>query len=74
MNEIAPCKDCPDRHPACHGSCDKYKEWSERYQAQQKHLAENKFRWSILASAARDEVRKNSHKFNKSRGLKGGNQ
>ena len=20
----APCKDCPDRHPECHGRCEKY--------------------------------------------------
>lgn len=28
--EISPCKDCKDRHPACHGSCDRYKEWKRR--------------------------------------------
>lgn len=21
----APCKDCPDRHPGCHGQCEAYK-------------------------------------------------
>ena len=20
-------KDCPDRHPACHGTCERYKAW-----------------------------------------------
>lgn len=24
---MPPCKDCPDRHEACWGSCDKYKAW-----------------------------------------------
>lgn len=28
--EIAPCKDCIDRHIACHGSCKKYIEWKQR--------------------------------------------
>lgn len=27
MKLVAPCKNCPDRTPSCHGSCDKYKEW-----------------------------------------------
>ena len=45
MNELSPCKDCADRHEACHGSCEKYKEWRDRYQAQQKHLEEQKWRW-----------------------------
>lgn len=26
-NVISPCKDCPDRHVGCHGTCKRYKEW-----------------------------------------------
>ena len=29
----APCKDCPDRFPACHGQCEPYKEWKDNYLA-----------------------------------------
>ena len=25
--EIAPCKNCVDRHEACWGKCEKYKQW-----------------------------------------------
>ena len=25
--EISPCKGCSDRHEACWGKCEKYKEW-----------------------------------------------
>ena len=25
--EMSPCKDCPDRHEACWGKCEKYKSW-----------------------------------------------
>ena len=25
--EIAPCKDCVDRHEVCWGECEKYKQW-----------------------------------------------
>ena len=28
--EMSPCKDCIDRHPACHDTCDLYKEWKRR--------------------------------------------
>ena len=28
--EMSPCKDCTDRHEACWGKCEKYKEWKSR--------------------------------------------
>ena len=28
--EKPPCKDCADRHEACWGKCEKYKEWKLR--------------------------------------------
>ena len=28
--EISPCKDCKERHEACWGGCEKYKEWKQR--------------------------------------------
>lgn len=24
MRTMSPCRDCPDRHPGCHGKCEKY--------------------------------------------------
>jgi hypothetical protein len=57
MMEHSPCKDCPDRHTACHDSCDKYKEWKERYQAQQQHLKDNKYRMLVPMSEAREKMR-----------------
>ena len=36
-NDDCPCvRDCPDRVPACHGSCPKYKEWSAKRDAAKK--------------------------------------
>lgn len=35
----APCYQCPDRHPACHGSCDRYKGWKDERQNQHKTRA-----------------------------------
>lgn len=28
--EVPPCKDCTDRHEACWGKCEKYKDWKSR--------------------------------------------
>lgn len=56
MNEMPPCKGCTDRHEACHGSCDAYKEWAERYRAQQKHLKENSHRFHIPITASREKA------------------
>ena len=56
MNETSPCKGCTNRHTACHGSCELYKEWRDRYQAQQKHLEANKNRWGIPWSASRERM------------------
>jgi hypothetical protein len=57
MNENAPCMECTEKREACHGSCERYKAWLERYHAQQKHLAENKYRHTISRSEARDRSR-----------------
>jgi hypothetical protein len=29
----SPCKGCPDRHPACHDTCDRYGAWKARKDA-----------------------------------------
>ena len=57
MRETAPCKGCSDRCTACHGSCEKYKEWGNRYHAQLKHLEENKYRFTVFRSESRDKRR-----------------
>ena len=54
MKENAPCKNCSDRHIACHGSCDKYKEWKARYQAQQKYCNDTKSRMFIPLTRAKE--------------------
>lgn len=33
-----PCKDCKDRHPACHDSCEKYKAWLAAYHADRQDI------------------------------------
>ena len=33
MSNPAPCKDCPNRHPACHDQCEKYLAWKAELKA-----------------------------------------
>ena len=63
MMEMSPCKGCTNRHTACHGECEIYKAWRDRYQAQQKHLDAYKHRWSIPRSAARERTTKRYLKY-----------
>lgn len=80
MREDSPCRDCPERFTACSDHCPKdergeygYKAWKERYQAQQKHLKENKYRMTIPMSEAREKMRIHLTKH-PIPGRKGGNQ
>lgn len=33
MSNSSPCKDCQDRHTACHDQCEKYLAWKEELNA-----------------------------------------
>lgn len=35
---MCPCKDCKDRHQACHDHCEKYKEWKKELEANKEAL------------------------------------
>lgn len=41
----APCKDCPDRHMGCHGTCDLYKDYER---AKLEYYAEKEKKWSEI--------------------------
>ena len=72
--EMSPCKGCTNRHTACHGECEIYKAWRDRYQAQQKHFDANKNRWSILWSASRERSTRRYGKYGEDGFKKGGYQ
>ena len=47
-----PCqRDCPDRMPACHGSCPKYKEWTVKRDAAKKVAALQHERYCMTDAA-----------------------
>ena len=58
MNLISPCKGCADRHTACHGKCEAYKEWKDEYQAQQQHYKDYRHRYCIPESEYRYKSRR----------------
>lgn len=72
MHEMSPCKNCEARCPGCHGSCEKYKEWVDRYHAQQKHFNDNKYRMNVPMSPAREKAYRDYSK-KPPKGMKGGN-
>lgn len=54
---ITPCKDCKDRHMACHADCDKYRAWKADLDAQRIKCRQNKGQTIEFAEYARDRER-----------------
>ena len=63
MKEVSPCKDCPNRTPGCHDSCDKYKLWRDMYQAQVKELKETGNRWLRPWSPSHEKYYRKENRF-----------
>jgi hypothetical protein len=42
MRAKPPCFSCPNRHEACHASCEAYTEWSNRRRAQRQEAWEKR--------------------------------
>lgn len=45
---VSPCKDCTERYLACHDKCDKYKEYRQRYDAEQARIKKEKALKTII--------------------------
>ena len=73
MIDPNPCQGCTERYTACHDHCEKHKKWLEQHHAQQKHLKEQRFRWCIPGSTARDKIRY-SYSSGSNKSKKGGEQ
>jgi hypothetical protein len=73
MIEPNPCKGCTERYTACHDHCEKHKKWVEQHRAEQKHLQDQKGRWCIPSSVARDKKR-DLYAKGPAKGHKGGEQ
>ena len=57
----APCKDCPDRHLGCHGTCEKY----QKYKAKQAEINEAAYKrneaYNDLDSYREEKTRRLKH-------------
>ena len=42
-NKVLACRDCPNRFPGCHGSCQSYIEWKTEHEKEKKETI--KKRW-----------------------------
>lgn len=55
-NRFGCTKDCKDRHPGCHGSCEKYHEAKQKYLEGQREIREKRYRDANYEAAHRDAV------------------
>lgn len=69
MGKISPCKDCPDRYPGCHDSCEKYKCWKDELAAVKKDLrlknSSHLYNYAAKQRVWRSYRRDNSHAYKK---------
>lgn len=68
MIKPCPCNGCTERFLACSDRCPKdargdygHKAWKGQHQAQQKHIADNRNRWGVPMTAARERAYRNLH-------------
>ena len=59
----APCKDCPDRHMACHSSCQKY----ISYREQMEGVSRNKSKLNLIEDDFRYRFSRMRNKNNRTR-------
>ena len=56
---MTPCKDCTERHPKCHGECERYKKWKEPMEkARKQKYINHKIDETILVSKEKAKRRK----------------
>lgn len=54
----APCKDCPDRHLGCHGTCEKYQEYKKRHDEEVAALQSEKDAYADMYNYREEKVRR----------------
>lgn len=60
----SPCKGCPDRHIACHDSCEKYAEYKKRHYAEKDRMQ----REDMLKNAIENLNYSSSQNYEKNKG------
>lgn len=57
-----PCKDCEDRHVACHSQCDKYSEWKEEVEKQKLKCRQEMYSYIEMAGYVKSRARANQRR------------
>jgi len=47
FNPNGPCRECHDRHPACHDKCESYISYKKEYDKKQKRIRADKYLHSL---------------------------
>ena len=61
---ITCCFECPDRHPGCHGTCEKYKQQRAEWDAKRAEQKKNQEAQRELNGFYYDSVHKNTKRNN----------
>lgn len=58
MQKITVCKDCPDRHPACHDRCEKYIKAKQELQERKDMILKAMQKDAVYMDYKRKKIRK----------------
>ena len=62
---VIPCKDCEDRHVACHSTCERYIKWKEESDKIKKEIDRNRHVANDIYSVRRATISRIYKKLNK---------
>lgn len=62
MKTITVCKDCRERHPGCHDSCERYRKQKSEREAELETVFKNSRKDGLVDSYKRSVVRKEKKK------------
>ena len=52
------CLDCPDRHPACHSTCERYKAAREEWDLKKQHIRNSREKYRNYFDFKADNIQK----------------
>ena len=62
MGKINCCRDCPNRYPACHDTCETYQEQKAEYLEMTRVIKKSKYKDAIVTSYTIEATSKNTGK------------
>lgn len=65
MSAISPCQDCKKRTVDCHGTCEAYRKYKNRHNAESAYAYRNKMRIKVADNVHFENVRKTMKKVHR---------